>query len=113
MNIGVDIIEIKRFRRIKVGDYSSWDKVFAPKEWAYAFAAANAAERLAGIFAAKEAAMKATGKVGPKNFRQFEIIHGKDGEPKIAGGKLYISVSHTKDLAVAVACPAVAATAKK
>lgn len=103
MNIGIDIIEVKRFAKIKKSDYGRWDKVFTPKEWAYAFTKANSAEHLTGIFAAKEAGMKATGKVGPKNFRQFEIAHGKSGEPKVAGPKLYISVSHTKDLAVAVA----------
>lgn len=103
MDIGVDIVEVKRFKKIKRNDYSNWSRVFSAKEWSYVFATANAAERLAGIFAAKEAVMKATGQVGPQNFRQFEITHGKGGEPKVSKKGLYISVSHTKDLAIAVA----------
>ena len=102
MNIGVDLIEIKRFKKIKRVDYAYWKRVFSALEWGYAFKDASSAEHLAGMFAVKEAAMKATGLVGVKNYRKFEITHGRNGAPKIniKGGK--ISISHNQELAIAV-----------
>ena len=102
MNIGIDIISIKKLRRIKRNDYEHWERVFSLKEWEYAFSDASSAEHLAGMFVVKEAAMKATGLVGVKNYRKFEITHAKNGVPKIniKGGK--ISISHNQELAIAV-----------
>ncbi len=102
MNIGIDLISVKKFKKIKSSDYGHWERIFSLKEWGYAFDDASSAEHLAGIFTAKEAAMKATGMVGGKNYRKFEIIHAKNGAPKIniKGGK--ISISHNQELAIAV-----------
>ncbi|OGY63166.1 MAG: hypothetical protein A3I24_02850 [Candidatus Harrisonbacteria bacterium RIFCSPLOWO2_02_FULL_41_13b] len=102
MGIGVDLISIKRFKKLKKNDYQYWSRVFSKKEWGLAFRDKNFSQHLAGMFVAKEAAMKATGKVGVKNFRFFEISYRKQGEPKINKKGLYISISHAEGLAVAV-----------
>ncbi len=102
MNIGIDLTEIKRFKKIKRSDYPHWERVFSAREWDYAFGDKSSAEHLAAMFAGKEAAMKATGFVGAKNYRKFEITHAPSGAPKIniKGGK--ISISHNQGLAIAV-----------
>lgn len=102
MNIGVDLISVRKFGKIKRADYKPWSRVFSPREWKYAFGDASSAEHLAGIFAAKEAAMKATGFTGVKNYRKFEITHALSGAPKIniKGGK--VSISHDRNAAIAV-----------
>ena len=103
MSIGIDIVSIKKFKRIKESDFKHWQKVFVPKEWQYAFAGKiKYAERLAGIFAAKEAAMKAFGKTGVKNFLAFEITHLPSGAPKLNKPRSKISIAHNQDMAVAV-----------
>ncbi len=102
MNVGVDLIAVKKFKKIKRSDYGHWERVFSPPEWEYAFGDKSSAEHLAGMFAAKEAAMKATGAVGAKNYRKFEITHFKNGAPKINLSKAKISISHNQDMAVAV-----------
>ncbi len=100
--IGVDLISIKKFRKIKRSDYGHWERVFSSKEWAYAFGDASSAEHLAGMFAVKEAAMKATGAVGVKNYRKFEVSHAKNGAPKLNLSKSKVSISHDRNYAVAV-----------
>ncbi len=102
MNIGIDLVAIKKFKTIKRSDYKHWSRVFSASEWKYAFGYASSAEHLAGIFVAKEAAMKATGFVGAKNYKRFEIKHDRQGAPKIniKGGK--VSISHDQNMAVAV-----------
>ncbi|MFA6536532.1 MAG: 4'-phosphopantetheinyl transferase superfamily protein [Candidatus Paceibacterota bacterium] len=101
MNIGVDLVAIKKFHKIKAHDYKHWSRVFSMLEWEYAFKDGLSASHLAGIFAAKEAAMKATGLVGVENYRKFEVRHDKLGAPKLnlKGSKL--SLSHDQGLAIA------------
>ena len=59
---GVDIAEVARIKSAmeRFGD-RFLNRVFTPDEVRYATSKANAAERLAARFAAKEAAMKAIG----------------------------------------------------
>ena len=113
MNIGIDIASLKKFKRIKSSDFKHWRRVFTACEWKYAFSAGGkSAERLAGIFAAKEAAMKAFGKVGVKNFREFEISHTPSGAPKLNKPSPFgkepgkprsrVSIAHNQDTAIAV-----------
>jgi holo-[acyl-carrier protein] synthase len=114
--IGVDVTSIDRFKKIKKGDYLHWEKFFNETEWQYAFGLADPSEHLAGIFAAKEAVMKALGGDFVKRFDCIHIEHAKDGKPivraKIAKKgkkgrekerKVEISISHEKNIAVAVA----------
>lgn len=102
MKVGIDIIRIARFKKIKNDDYSHWSRVFTAAEWRYAFKDGLQAEHLAGMFAAKEAAMKASGRVGVGNFLRFEITHDKNGAPRIKGSKAAVSISTGGDYAAAV-----------
>ena len=106
--IGIDIISIERFKDVKESDFPSWEKFFTEDEWRYAFDSAHTAERLAGIFAAKEAVMKAVGAAVVKRYDLIEIIHNFEGAPTVhlaIGEKKYIvvSISHDAGLAVAIA----------
>lgn len=103
MNIGIDIISIDKFRRIKVSDFRYWRHVFTEQEWKYAFThKVKSAERLAGTFAAKEAAMKAAGKTSIKSFRKFLVLHKSDGAPRLNLSGYKLSISHDSKSAVAV-----------
>lgn len=106
--IGIDILKINRFKKINKIDFTFWDKFFTKEEWEYAFLQSNFYERLAGIFAAKEAVIKADAKRTIKTFDQIEIKHLKNGCPyaKIltkSDLKINISISHEKNIAIAVA----------
>lgn len=102
MRIGIDLVAIKKFAGIKKTDYTKWDKVFTIQEWAYAFKGSHASEHLAGMFAAKEAAMKAFGHVGVENVKKFEIAHTAVGAPFLNRKRYQVSISHDKAYAVAV-----------
>ncbi len=108
-SIGIDLIDMYRFSKIKNGDYQKWRHIFTKQEWQYAFKDIHSAEHLAGIFAAKEAAMKAYGVAGISNFLDWEVRHNKNSQPEIffvskpvKEMKTLTSISHEKNLAVAV-----------
>lgn len=114
MKLGVDIVSIKRFRKIEQPDYKDWARVFTEREWRYAFRGKKSAQRLAGIFAAKEAAMKAVGAAGIAQFLNWEVRHdhNKEGRPILVRsgskrisrrhcGKNLLSVSHDSNMAIA------------
>jgi len=106
--IGIDIISINRFKKLKEGDHENWEKFFTAEEWQYCFREANFFEHLAGIFAAKEAAIKACEKKKVNNLSQIEIKHSENGQPVviIKGNpelKINVSISHDKESAIAVA----------
>ena len=105
--IGIDIVEIKRFHRINKKSSKYWEKYFTKNELEYCFKSPKKSERLAGIFSAKEAIIKALGKKYLGKFDLIEIIHTRDGKPvvKLKGNKknIEISISHDKEYAIAVA----------
>jgi phosphopantetheine--protein transferase-like protein len=105
--IGIDLVEIKRFAKIKKSDFARWQKFFSEHEWQYAFGSKKSAERLAGIFSAKEAVMKALGGKYAGRFDLIEIMHGKSGYPfvriKKSTKKIFLSISHERKYAVAIA----------
>lgn len=105
--IGVDIISIKRFQNLTREDLLHWNKFFNQDEWEYCFTKPDPAQHLAGIFAAKEAVMKALRRVGMAVFGTITIGHEPDGAPtaNIVDSDMYvdISISHDSDMAVAVA----------
>jgi holo-[acyl-carrier protein] synthase len=98
MKIGIDIVNINRFKNIKKEDYSKWSKVYTSSEWFYAFSSAKSRERLAGIFASKEAAVKAAKK--SKCLLFYEIKHDSNGQPQISNG--FVSISHDGGFAISV-----------
>ncbi|MBO05811.1 MAG: holo-ACP synthase [Candidatus Pacebacteria bacterium] len=106
--IGIDIADIKRFKKIKQEDFSLWEKVFTDSEWEYCFNKPNPSQHLAGIFASKEAVMKAVGSDIMKRYDLIEVTHDGNGKPNVVLKtkeihKLEISISHDGGLAIAVA----------
>ena len=76
MKIGIDIVYIPRFEKtLKDNRVHFSQKVFCFKEWNNA-----SVERLAGVFAAKEATMKALG-IKPGKWLEICVEHTKDGKP--------------------------------
>lgn len=100
MRLGIDLVSIRRFKNIHKADYRAWDRVFSEAEWEYGFKDVHTASHLAGIFAAKEAAMKATGKTGKEYFRYFKVTH-KESAPCVNIKKSALSISHDGQYAIA------------
>ncbi len=112
---GIDLVETERFRDLKpeIRD-RFYRRVFTPTELNHI---AHSFEKAAGIFAAKEAVVKALGcGIGPVSWQEVEILHSPDGGPsallhgnaaRLAGQlnmtQCSISISHTKEHATAVA----------
>lgn len=97
--IGNDIVLISRMEK-SAKNQRFLENVFTQGELAHC----KTAQSLAGVFAAKEAYLKAlgTGLVRPLN--RVEIIYDKNNKPHIAGcEKCDISISHDGDYAAAVA----------
>lgn len=115
--IGIDIVEVPRFRALLARRPRIAERLFTPSERAYADARADPTERLAVRFAAKEAAMKALGAgFGDVAFREIEVARAAAGEVSLRlSGRAaaradeagvvawHLSLSHTAHLAVAVA----------
>ena len=105
---GIDIISIERFRNINSKEYSYWSKIFSASEWQYAFSRADSGATLAGIYAAKEAVMKAVGGDLLKRADRIIVGHLSDGRPTVIIDKqeqpsINVSISHDAGVAVAVA----------
>lgn len=117
MGIGVDAVEIGRFRVVVARRPGILDRVFTEAERAYASRARDPAPRLAARFAAKEAAMKALGVgLGAFALREVELVREQGGEPRLRlrGGAAAVAatrgvaswtvtLTHTDELAIAVA----------
>ena len=101
-HIGIDLVAVRRFKKIKKTDYGAWNRVFSEQEWDYAFHDTHSAEHLAGMFAAKEAAMKASGKAGIENLKMFEITHTAECAPRLNKRGYCVSISHDHAYAIAV-----------
>ncbi len=114
---GVDIAEVGRIRAAveRHGD-RFLKRVFTPDEVSYCLSKANAAERLAARFAAKEAGMKAigTGLSHGVTWQSVEVVRFPGQRPTLAfSGKAaeiaarmgckrtHLSLSHTADQAIA------------
>lgn len=99
--IGIDIVEIRRFSFKK-----NIIKIFTKEELDYASSKANYCQSLAGIFAAKEAALKAYGlKISSIIRKKIEIRHINNIPILYIDSvktNASISISHDGDYAVAV-----------
>lgn len=114
---GVDIIEVNRVREaIEKWGESFLRKVFTDKEIKYSKKRRFAYQHLAARFATKEAVLKAFGGGWTRTLplKDVEIINDKNGKPEIKlygeakniyrkrkMGKIEVSLSHTKEYAVA------------
>jgi|SRR5690625_2158148 len=108
--IGIDIIELKRIRQALFKNERFIDRILSEREKRQYFhleKEQRKLEFLAGRFAAKEAFAKAVGSgIGELNFRDIEVVTNDDGAPQLrvsgySSEKLFVSISHSKDYAVA------------
>ena len=86
VGLGVDITEIRRIESvIQRRGQAFLQRVFTPSEIAYCQKHRNAAERFAGRFAAKEAAMKALGTGWSHGVRwvDIEVVREPSGKPTL------------------------------
>ena len=87
VGLGVDITEVDRIEAaIKRHGRAFLDRIFTPSEIAYCEKHRNRAERFAGRFAAKEAAMKALGTGWARGVRwvDIEVVREPGGKPTLA-----------------------------
>ena len=106
--IGIDIVEISRFREIlRQKNQKFLEATFSVYEREYCLSHKDAAPHFAGIFAAKEAVRKATGDL-LYPLALTEVRHAKSGKPELwVSGKrthaVLVSISHSKNTACAMA----------
>jgi phosphopantetheine--protein transferase-like protein len=112
---GVDLVEVPRFRQsVKRWGGRMLSRLFTPAELSYCRSYKDPHEHLAVRFAAKEAVVKAIG--APKGlaleWKDLEIVRASSGQPgvRFKGSmirwkklKVHLSLSHTKQYAVASA----------
>lgn len=116
VGIGVDAVDIDRFRMVLARSPSLVARLFTDGERDHAAAAGDPSARLAARFAAKEAVMKVLGVgLGAFAFRDVEVLRAGSGSPSLAlGGRAatladghgaavwHLSLTHTERTAVAV-----------
>lgn len=109
--IGTDVVEISRMETMKNRE-AFLARYYTEAEIAYIRGKNNtAAQTMAGIYAAKEAATKAMGTGIACPLKDIEVLHRENGLPyyhfsgkaaQLAGdGKSHLSVSHDGGIAVA------------
>ncbi|MDQ6928824.1 MAG: holo-ACP synthase [Actinomycetota bacterium] len=84
IGIGIDAVEIDRFRQVLARRPAMARRLFTDGERAYGDRAHDGAPRLAVRFAAKEAVMKALGVgVGAFAFHDVEVVSAPSGQPSL------------------------------
>lgn len=84
IGIGVDLVELDRFRLALERTPGLVHRIFTEGEQAYALAKHDPTERFAARFAAKEAIMKAMGVgIGAVRLRDLEIVRAESGRPTV------------------------------
>jgi holo-[acyl-carrier protein] synthase len=111
--VGIDLLEVARFERALERRPRLAERVFTDAERDYAAARARPGMHLAARFCAKEAVAKALGLTG-WSFLDVEVV-ATDAAPQVrltgtvaaaaaaTGGELAISLTHTHEVAGAVA----------
>jgi holo-[acyl-carrier protein] synthase len=112
VGIGTDLAEVERYRFDEAELAWFARKVYTEEEMRYAFRKRHWAERLAGFFAAKEAARKAFGFAIP--WREVGVSHERSGKPvlRFYGGaetlperqgvtRAHLTITHTAQMAAA------------
>ena len=113
LGVGVDIESVSRFRREFERKSDFLSKAFTALEFSYCMAKADPPMHFAGTFAAKEAAFKSTSwvRTGGAGASDFEVSRDFDGTPSVTcrrekplspAAKFEVSISHTRQTAVAV-----------
>ena len=118
LGIGTDLAEVSRIEH-SISQFGErfLARIYSVREREYALSKANAAERLAARFAAKEAGMKAigTGWSHGVTWHDFEVVNAASGRPslRLSGraeelanrmgvNRISLSLTHTASLAFAV-----------
>lgn len=84
IGIGVDVVEIERFRRSLERTPSMRERLFTETELAYVAPKADPVPSLAARFAAREAAMKALGLgLGAFGFHELWVDRAESGAPSL------------------------------
>ncbi len=117
VGIGIDMIEVARVEKAVKRTAGFLQRIFSEREIKLSDRGRLRFEELAGRFAVKEAVLKAikTGWRRGATFRDVTVLNEPSGAPyveltgrtaEIAGSlgvtKIHVSISHTRDLAVAV-----------
>ena len=85
IGIGVDVVEIERFRRSLARTPSMRTRLFTPSELAYVAPQADPVPSLAARFAAREAVMKSLGLgLGAFGFHDVWVERAESGAPSLA-----------------------------
>lgn len=101
-NIGIDIEAVDAFEvAVDYREHSFYRDNFTEREISYCLLQADPRSSFAGLFAAKEAVVKADNGLMGTNFNRLEIEHEKSGKPRFKNFAL--SISHAAGFAVAVA----------
>ena len=113
MQVGIDIQDTEPIKRF-IGT-NKMERVFSASELEYIRKKAESSETVAGMFCAKEAFFKAIGKgINISQLRDVEVKHSTLGAPYyhlsdkliadngLKTANLMLSISHTKNTAVAV-----------
>jgi len=108
MHIGIDLVKTSRFNH-----FSHIEKIFTEQEQLYLKKCQNHAESLAGMYAAKEACLKAM-KMGIHKYSllDIEILHDENKAPflilhgqikkETSYSNMEVSISHDGDYTIAV-----------
>ena len=112
MLIGIDILDTERLRHY---DREKLARIFTSREMDYLETKAWALDTTTGLFCAKEAFFKAIGTgIIISRLHDVEVLHSMSGAPYyklapsiikengLSTAKINLSISHTKDVAVAV-----------
>jgi len=113
VGIGTDLAEVARYRFDEAQLARFAQKVYTDEEMRYAMRKRHWAERLAGFYAAKEAARKAFGHAIP--WRRVGVSHEPSGKPILrfyepyahlpasrSVTRIHLTITHTATMASAV-----------
>ncbi|HEA46809.1 MAG TPA: holo-[acyl-carrier-protein] synthase [bacterium] len=116
--VGIDLVKIERIKKAINNNGKFLERVFTKKEIIRGEKKKNRYQFYGALFATKEAVMKALGTGWRKGvrWRDIQIIHNNDGKPevrlvgktkeiakKLGINEVLVSMSHTKEYAVAQA----------
>jgi holo-[acyl-carrier protein] synthase len=120
LGIGIDIVDVPRFRTILERTPSMRERCFTAAELAYADLKHDPTERLAARFAAKEATMKALSVgLGAFGFHDVEVVVDPGDDPsgpprlvlrgpaaeiaaRVGANEFFVSLTHTASIAQAM-----------
>ena len=117
IGVGLDAVEVDRFRRVLARTPGVAARLFTDAERAYADRRRDPTQPLAARFAAKEAVMKSLSVgLGAFDFADVEVVRGESGAPSLtvtgraaglaearAVAGWHVSLTHTAATAMAVA----------